>query len=274
MVSPNVPPADITFSIMPTDGSSGQFVTTDGLGHLSFSSYVAGDVVGPGSSTNHAIATWNGTSGTFLNNTSATIGAAGELSIHPTADAADLRIFASASQTLPLSSWFNNSSVKQAEMDSNFNFDTLGGIKIGELNGTGTSPSIGQIIALGTVTLGTDPSNIVIPGSALQTLAGSGVDTNGIGNSFYYEFIGSGPGPYTSNKSTTFSTMVFNPAGSPITVSGGYNAFESLIQMSPTIATTPMNGAMYGQRRSHRNYRKCSHYRNRGLYWNRWTCSS
>jgi len=60
------------------DGTAGQVLTTDGNGHLSFV-MAAGDVNGPGSSTNTAIARWNGTSGALLENSTSTLSNAGLL---------------------------------------------------------------------------------------------------------------------------------------------------------------------------------------------------
>lgn len=60
---------DTTYTLPPGDGLSGQFLSTDGTGSLSWSTPVgAGDVVGPASSTDNAIARFNGVDGKTLQN--------------------------------------------------------------------------------------------------------------------------------------------------------------------------------------------------------------
>jgi hypothetical protein len=73
------PPASIaanyTLTFPADDGNSGQFLQTNGSGVLTWATVTAGtgDVVGPASATNNAIATFNGTTGKLIQNTSVTI---------------------------------------------------------------------------------------------------------------------------------------------------------------------------------------------------------
>ena len=65
-----------------TDGLPGQVITTNGKGQLYFTSSGTGDVVGPGSSTDNAIARYDGTTGKLVQNSSAILSDAGSLSIN------------------------------------------------------------------------------------------------------------------------------------------------------------------------------------------------
>lgn len=62
-----------------TDGTIGQAITTDGSGILSFSS--VGDVIGPVSSLDKALARYNGTTGKLIQNSNATLSDAGLLTV-------------------------------------------------------------------------------------------------------------------------------------------------------------------------------------------------
>lgn len=59
--------ADQIWALPTADGASGQYLKTDGAGALGWSTAVGtGDIVGPASSTDHAIARWDGTTGKLL----------------------------------------------------------------------------------------------------------------------------------------------------------------------------------------------------------------
>ena len=66
--------ADISWTLPAVDGITGQFLSTDGSGVLSWSSPAgAGDVVGPASSTDNAIVRFDSTSGKAIQNSGVTI---------------------------------------------------------------------------------------------------------------------------------------------------------------------------------------------------------
>lgn len=66
--------ADISWTLPAADGTSGQFLSTNGSGTLSWSSPAgAGDVVGPASSTDNAIVRFDSTSGKAIQNSGVTI---------------------------------------------------------------------------------------------------------------------------------------------------------------------------------------------------------
>lgn len=72
--------ADLSWTLPAADGSSGQFLSTNGSGVLSWSSPAgAGDVVGPASATDNAIARFDGTSGKLIQNSGATLSDTGVL---------------------------------------------------------------------------------------------------------------------------------------------------------------------------------------------------
>lgn len=60
--------ASYTLTLPVDDGTSGQVLTTDGSGVLSWTTNGAGDVVGPGSSTDNAIARFDSTTGKLIQN--------------------------------------------------------------------------------------------------------------------------------------------------------------------------------------------------------------
>src|SRR6202000_1128431 len=69
------------YTLPAADGTSGQVLTTNGSGIISWqSTAVGGNVVGPGTSTNNALALFSGTTGKLIQNSSATL-ASGVLSL-------------------------------------------------------------------------------------------------------------------------------------------------------------------------------------------------
>lgn len=71
--APGTVPASYTLTLPDTDGDSGQVLTTDGTGALSWTSNGNGDVVGPASATANAIAIFNSTTGKLIKNSVVTI---------------------------------------------------------------------------------------------------------------------------------------------------------------------------------------------------------
>lgn len=69
-----------TLTLPVDDGNSGQVMVTDGSGVLSWSTPAVGDVVGPASSTDNAIARFDSTTGKLLQNSAATIDDTGNIS--------------------------------------------------------------------------------------------------------------------------------------------------------------------------------------------------
>jgi len=61
--APDLIAANITWTLPDADGALNQALITDGNGILSWETFVAGDVTGPGSSTDNAITRWNGVGG-------------------------------------------------------------------------------------------------------------------------------------------------------------------------------------------------------------------
>jgi hypothetical protein len=74
--------ANLSWTLPASDGVSGQFLGTDGSGTLSWSTPSgAGDVVGAASSTDNAIARFDGTSGKAIQNSGATLSDTGVLTV-------------------------------------------------------------------------------------------------------------------------------------------------------------------------------------------------
>jgi len=65
--------ASYTLTLPIDDGTSGQALITDGSGNLSWSSAASGDVYGPASATDNAIARFDGTTGKLIQNSAVTI---------------------------------------------------------------------------------------------------------------------------------------------------------------------------------------------------------
>jgi len=71
--APGTVPASYTLTFPDTDGNSGQVLTTDGSGVLSWTTNAGGDVTGPASATDNAIARFDGTTGKLIQNSVVTI---------------------------------------------------------------------------------------------------------------------------------------------------------------------------------------------------------
>lgn len=73
--------ASYTLTMPIDDGTNGQALITDGSGNLSWSTAASGDVYGPASATDTAVALFDGTTGKLLKNSSATIDGSGNLTL-------------------------------------------------------------------------------------------------------------------------------------------------------------------------------------------------
>jgi len=81
-----------TLTLPVDDGTSGQALITDGSGVLSWSSAASGDVYGPASATDNAIARYDGTTGKLIQNSAVTIADDGATVIDANSTSAGLRI--------------------------------------------------------------------------------------------------------------------------------------------------------------------------------------
>ena len=81
-----------TLTLPVDDGTSGQALITDGSGVLSWSSAASGDVYGPASATDNAIARFDGTTGKIIQNSAVTIGDDGATVIAANSSSDGLRI--------------------------------------------------------------------------------------------------------------------------------------------------------------------------------------
>lgn len=78
--APGTVATSYTLTLPVDDGTSGQALITDGSGVLSWSTPAVGDVVGPASSTDNAIARYDSTTGKLLQNSAATVDDTGNIS--------------------------------------------------------------------------------------------------------------------------------------------------------------------------------------------------
>ena len=73
LIAPTPLAASYTLTLPVDDGTSGQILTTDGSGVLSWTTGSGGTVTGPVSSTDSAIVRWNGASGIIIENSGVTL---------------------------------------------------------------------------------------------------------------------------------------------------------------------------------------------------------
>lgn len=78
--APGTVATSYTLTLPVDDGTTGQALITDGSGVLSWSTPAVGDVVGPASSTDNAIARYDSTTGKLLQNSAATVDDTGNIS--------------------------------------------------------------------------------------------------------------------------------------------------------------------------------------------------
>ena len=81
-----------TLTLPVDDGTAGQALITDGSGVLSWSSAASGDVYGPASATDNAVARYDGTTGKIIQNSAVTIGDDGATVIAANSSSDGLRI--------------------------------------------------------------------------------------------------------------------------------------------------------------------------------------
>ena len=93
LITPALSVADFVFPT--SDGIAGQTFITDGAGYLTWGTPSGGDVIGPGSATNNALARFNGTTGALIKNSTVTVDDAGNI-----ADAASVNAAAVATDTI------------------------------------------------------------------------------------------------------------------------------------------------------------------------------
>lgn len=96
--SPATLSASYTLTMPPDDGTSGQALTTDGSGNLTWEDSGAGDVFGPASSSDNAVVRFDGTTGKLLQNSSVFVTDAGSVGIGTSNPEARLSVVQSASE--------------------------------------------------------------------------------------------------------------------------------------------------------------------------------
>ena len=87
--APGTLASSYTLTMPVDDGTPGQALVTDGSGNLSWSTTASGDVYGPASATDNAIARFDLVTGKLIQNSVVTIGDAGELAGVKTLTASD-----------------------------------------------------------------------------------------------------------------------------------------------------------------------------------------
>ena len=90
--APGTLTSSYTLTLPVDDGTSGQALITDGSGVLSWSTAASGDVYGPASATDNAIARYDGTTGKIIQNSAVTIADDGATVIAANSTSAGLRI--------------------------------------------------------------------------------------------------------------------------------------------------------------------------------------
>lgn len=90
--APGTVATSYTLTLPVDDGTAGQALITDGSGVLSWSSAASGDVYGPASATDNAVARYDGTTGKIIQNSAVTIADNGATVIAANSTSAGLRI--------------------------------------------------------------------------------------------------------------------------------------------------------------------------------------
>lgn len=90
--APGTLAASYTLTLPVDDGTNGQALITDGFGNLSWSTAASGDVYGPSSATDNAVARFDGTTGKIIQNSAVTIGDDGATVIAANSTSDALRI--------------------------------------------------------------------------------------------------------------------------------------------------------------------------------------
>lgn len=90
--APGTVATSYTLTLPVDDGTAGQALITDGSGVLSWSSAASGDVYGPASATDNAVARYDGTTGKIIQNSAVTIGDDGATVIAVNSSSDGLRI--------------------------------------------------------------------------------------------------------------------------------------------------------------------------------------
>ncbi len=90
--APSALASSYTLTLPVDDGTAGQALITDGSGVLSWSTAASGDVYGPASATDNAVARYDGTTGKIIQNSAVTIGDDGATVIAANSSSDGLRI--------------------------------------------------------------------------------------------------------------------------------------------------------------------------------------
>lgn len=102
-IMPDAATSAYVLTLPPAQGSAGTFLTNNGSGSLSWASAAGGgNVIGPGSSTSTAIARYNGTSGTSIQNSGVTIDGSNNIAGAGTASVSGLTLRGATSGTIAL----------------------------------------------------------------------------------------------------------------------------------------------------------------------------
>jgi hypothetical protein len=229
-----------TLTMPVDDGTSGQALITDGSGNLSWSTAASGDVYGPASATDNAIARFDGTTGKIIQNSAVTIadttgdittagylitaaGAVGTPAITTTGDT-NTGIFFPAADTIA----FTEGGVESMRIDSAGNVgigttapDTRLTVQGPTAQSSFTGSTYGAVVLRGAATT-TNYTNLDFAGSSTFTIARIGTLFGASGSSLQFG---------TSNNyasGITNTAMTIDPSGNVgvgINNGGAYGKF-------------------------------------------------
>lgn len=221
MQAPSTLAANYTLTFPGDDGTAGQVLTTDGTGVLSFSTPVSGDVVGPASATDNAIARFDLATGKLIQNSLVTIADDGAITAPGVSSV--IPFYYANQAAFPSASTYHGA-IAHSHADGAMYF-AHGGVWTRMLNDGGPlgTPSSGTVTNL------TGTASININGTVGAATANTGAFTN---------FTASGTASFTSTGAVRVSSGTTAERPTPATAMFRFN--------TSTVKFEGYNGTVWG----------------------------
>lgn len=221
MQAPSTLAANYTLTFPGDDGTAGQVLTTDGTGVLSFSTPVSGDVVGPASATDNAIARFDLATGKLIQNSLVTIADDGAITAPGVSSV--IPFYYANQAAFPSASTYHGA-IAHSHADGAMYF-AHAGVWVRMLNDSGPlgTPSSGTVTNL------TGTASININGTVGAATANTGAFTN---------FTASGTASFTSTGAVRVSSGTTAERPTPATAMFRFN--------TSTVKFEGYNGTVWG----------------------------